>query len=347
MPIQPNLLERFAFFNLNAAPTPMLDLAGALSFQVLSTAVHLNIFNTLQARPYSLSELTQTLDCQKRGLQKLLSALVALGYVTEKNGRYHNSVMTEKWFLNESTLDLYSAITCWDAFLRELWPHAPEVVQSGKRPYDFYQFTASTPGLSHAHQQMMSGNANIMAPDIIKQIKLPQESVKLLDVGGGHGMFTIHFCQAHPNLQATIFDDATALETAKINIAAHHLENRIDLKVGNIWEVDWGEGHDLLLLFNFIHHFDMETNIKVLQKAQAALKPNGKVAILDQLEGNVLGSATSTLIKLMGFMYYLFANGRTFSREEVNHMLNNTGFKEIKYHTSAKWAGTSLVIATK
>lgn len=30
MPIQPNFLERTAFFTLNAAPGPMLDLAGAL-----------------------------------------------------------------------------------------------------------------------------------------------------------------------------------------------------------------------------------------------------------------------------------------------------------------------------
>jgi hypothetical protein len=32
MPIQPNFLERTAFFTLNAEPAPMLDLAGALLF---------------------------------------------------------------------------------------------------------------------------------------------------------------------------------------------------------------------------------------------------------------------------------------------------------------------------
>ena len=65
----------------------MLDLAGALSFQVLSTAVHLNIFNTLHEKLSTLTELTQTLNCQKRSLQKLLAALTSLGYVAEKNGR--------------------------------------------------------------------------------------------------------------------------------------------------------------------------------------------------------------------------------------------------------------------
>lgn len=53
MPIQPNFLERTAFFTLNAAPVPMLDLAGALAFQAVNTAVHLNLFAALQERPFT------------------------------------------------------------------------------------------------------------------------------------------------------------------------------------------------------------------------------------------------------------------------------------------------------
>lgn len=347
MPIQPNFLERFAFFKLNAAPSPMLDLAGALAFQVLSTAVHLNIFSILQQRPSTLTELTQTLNCQERGLQKLLSALVTIGYVMEKNGRFHNTAMTEKWFLDGSTLDLNSAIICWDAFLRELWPHAPEIVQNGKRPFNFYDFIGNDLDLSHAFQQMMVGNANIMAPDIIKKFNLPQSGARLLDVGGGHGMFTIHFCEANPNLQATIVDSEAALRTAQQHVTAHQLDNRIELLTADIWQMEWGQDYDLILLFNFIHHYDIDTNKALLQKAKGALKPGGQVAILDQLEGNVSGAAaTNALIQLIGFMYYLFADGRTFSREEVNDMLNNTGFANIQFHTATKWAGTSLVIAT-
>jgi ubiquinone/menaquinone biosynthesis C-methylase UbiE len=332
---------------MNAAPAPMLDLAGALAFQVLSTAVHLNIFSTLQKRPLTLPELTQTLECQERGLQKLLAALVALGYVAEKDGRYHVTPMTEKWFLDGSNLDLNAAIVCWDSFLRDLWPQAPEIVQSGERPFNFYQYTADTPGLSHAHQTMMMGNARLMAPDIVKKVKLPDGPIRLLDVGGGHGMFTIQFCLGHPNLQATIIDSPEALESARQFIAKYQLEDRIELCPGDMWQMDWGQNHDLILLFNFIHHFDADTNKKLLQKVYPALKAGGQVAVLDQLEGNISGSATQTLIRLIGFMYYLFADGRTFSKDEVTVMLNETGFKDIQFHDSAKWAGTSLATAVK
>lgn len=345
MPIQPNFLERVAFYQLNLAPTPMLDMAGALAYQTVSTAVHLNLFETLAERPLTLHELTQRLDCQERGLRFLLKALVGLGYVEKKNGAFCNTTMTKKWFLDEQGLDLNNAVTCWDAFLRELWPHAPGIVQSGERPFNFYDFTASTPGLSHAHQQMMAGNASLNAIDIVKKVQLPEGPTRLLDVGGGHGVYTIHLCEANPSLEATILDSAVALETAEQHVAAHELDGRIVLKSADIWQTDWGSDYDVVLLFNFIHHFDLETNVKLLQKAHAALRKGGQVAIFDQVEGKVFGSATNTLLQLIGFMYYLFADGRIYSRDEISQILKRTGFGPVEFHTSPKWAGQSLVTA--
>ena len=347
MPIQPNFLERFAFYQLNAAPTPMLDLAGALGYQALSTAVHLNLFETLKKRPSSLPKLTQTLGCHQRGLDHLLKALQALGYVVEKNGRFHNTRMTEKWFIDGTMLDLNNAITCWDAFLRDLWPHAPQVIQSGERPFNFYEFTAETPGLSHAHQQMMSGNANLNAPDVVKRVKLPAGATRMLDVGGGHGAYTIHFCQANPNLQATILDNEAALKTAKQHVDRAGLNGRIKLQPADIWQIDWGTDYDLILLFNFIHHYDLDTNIELLKKAHGALKPGGQLAIFDQVESKQFGSAINGLLQLISLMYYLFADGRIFSRDEVNQMLNEASFSNIQIYTAPKWAGQSLVTAVK
>lgn len=347
MPIQPNFMERTAFFTLNAAPGPMLDLAGVLAFQVISTAVHLNIFTALQQRPFTPTELAQSLGCQERGLEKLLAALAAIGYLVERNGRYHNTPMTQKWFLSEAALDMNAAITCWDAFLRELWPHAPEVVRNGERPFNFYDFTASTPGLSHAHQTMMQSNANLVGATIVNKVALPANAHRLLDVGGGHGQFTIHFCRAHPRLTATILDSDVALETAQQNLAAAHLSDRVDLYAADLWSAAWGTEWDCILLFNLLHHYDLETNHKLLQKAHAALKPGGKVAIFDQVAGKQFGSATNAIVQLVGLMYYLFADGRIFTRAELTHLLTNTAFKNIQFHPMRQAPGSCLLVAEK
>jgi 2-polyprenyl-3-methyl-5-hydroxy-6-metoxy-1,4-benzoquinol methylase len=347
MPIQPNFLERTAFFTLNAAPGPMLDLAGALAFQVIGTAVRLNLFNALQARPSTPTELAQTLHCQERGLEKLLAALAAIGYVVERDGRYHNTPMTEKWFLSEAALEMNAAITCWDAFLRELWPHAPAVVRSGERPFNFYDFTASKPGLSHAHQTMMQSNANLVGTTIVNKVALPASASRLLDVGGGHGQFTIHFCRAHPQLTATIMDSEAALETAQQNLAAAQLGDRVDLYAADLWSAAWGTAWDGILLFNLLHHYDLETNHKLLQRAYAALKPGGKVAIFDQVAGKQFGAATNAIVQLVGLMYYLFADGRVFTRAELTTLLSQTGFKNIQFYPMRQAPGSSLLVAEK
>jgi 2-polyprenyl-3-methyl-5-hydroxy-6-metoxy-1,4-benzoquinol methylase len=347
MPIQPNFLERTAFFTFNAAPTPMLDLAGALAFQTLSTAVHLNIFTTLAERPSTPAELAQTLHLNERGTQRLLEALASIGYVAERNGRYGNTAATEKWFLDNTVMDMTAAMTSFDAFFRDLLPHSPEIIRSGERPFNFYEYTDATPGLSDAHQRMMQGNANIVGPDIAKKIALPQTAQRLLDVGGGHGQFTIHLCQAYPQLSAAIMDGETALETAGQNITEAQLADRVELWPADLWSADWGEEWDAILLFNLLHHYDLETNRKLLNKAHAALKPGGKVAIFDQVAGKQFGSATNAITKLVGLMYYLFADGRTFTRHELTRLLVETKFQSIKFYPLRQAPGSSLLIAER
>ena len=347
MPIKPNLLERTAFYTLNAAPAPMLDLAGMLAYQALSTAVRLNIFNHLANQPAAPAELAMILGADERGLQRLLQALEAIGYVTEQSGRYRNSSMTEKWFLNGTQIDMNAAITTWDAFVHDLWPNSSQIIRSGERPFDFYAYTEMTPGLNEAHQRMMMGNANLVGPDIVEKIALPEDATRLLDVGGGHGMFSILFCQAHPWLQATIIDSAAPLKTARKNIAAHGLDIRISLQAEDLWQAIWGEDNDLILLFNLLHHYDLDTCRELLRKAYDALAPGGQVAIFDQVEGTISGPASTAVVRLVSLMYYLFADGRAFTRKDLADLLNAAGFQRHHFHPLRQAPGSSLIVGVK
>jgi hypothetical protein len=120
MPIQPNFLERTAFFTLNAAPAPMLDLVGMLGYQALSTAVRLNIFKALAERASTATELAQRLSAEERGVRSLLRALQAIGYVVERDGRFHTTPMTDKWFGQSDIMNIGTALHVWDVFVQEL-----------------------------------------------------------------------------------------------------------------------------------------------------------------------------------------------------------------------------------
>jgi cyclopropane fatty-acyl-phospholipid synthase-like methyltransferase len=112
-----------------------------------------------------------------------------------------------------------------------------------------------------------------------------------------------------------------------------------------MWEVEWGEGFDMILLFNVLHQYDIETNVRLLQKAKQALKPGGQVAILDQITGKIPGKAINALIRLIALQYYVFADGRIFSREEMSQMCNQAGFTNIRFYNLPTLPGNTLLTA--
>ena len=345
MPVQTSFPERIAFFSFNMAPSPILDLAGLFAFQVLSVAVRQGVFTALSAQPLSPAQLAQQLSCDEHGMQMLLEALAAIGYVAEgKNGRYQNTPLTEKWVLTNDAFNVTAVVEFWNAAAQELLPHAQTVLQTGKRPYDFYEWSASRPDLYRAYQQQMMMSASNAGLTIVGKVRLPSQATSLLDVGGAHGMYSILFCQQHPQLHATILDNHAGVQMAQENIAQHGLDERVHTLVGDLWQTDWGE-HDIVLLFNVIHHFDSETNLSLMQRAAAALKPGGQVVILDQIVGNVSGKATNALIRLIAWEYYLLANGRVHEREEINRWLVQAGFKDVRFIGLPKLPGNSLVVA--
>ena len=355
MPIQTSFVERAAFFTLKMAPSPILDVAGLFAFQVVSVAVRQGVFAALAAQPLTPAQLADQLHCQERGIQMLLEALAAIGYVAEANGhfdgaqcrRYHNTPLTEKWVLPNDAFNLDALVTFWNAAAQELMPSADAVLQTGERPYDFYEWAASRPELYRAYQQQMMMSAHNAGSDVVRKVNLPEQAKSLLDVGGAHGLYSLLFCQAHPHLHATILDSHAGAQMAQENIAHYQLQDRVQTHVGDLWETDWGKDHDIILLFNLIHHFGDDGNIELLQRAAAALKPGGRVAILDQIVGNVMGKASNALIRLIAWQYYLLADGRVHERDAIEDWLRQTGFRDIRVVNLAKLPGNSLVIAVR
>jgi 2-polyprenyl-3-methyl-5-hydroxy-6-metoxy-1,4-benzoquinol methylase len=347
MPIQPNLLERTAFYTLNQAPAVMLDLAGAISYQAVSTAVRLELFDALAENPMTAAELAQKLQAQQRGIEALLQALEATGYVETRNGYYANSAITRKWLVEDNGFDGPAIMRFWDDALKTLWPNAAEVIRSGERPVGIYEWVESDPIRNHSFQQSMVMPALTVGPEIARKLALPPAATRLLDVGGGHGVFSIMMCREYPNLRATVIDSPAALEVAAKHIAEHDMADRVSLLPGDLWQFDWGQDHDVVLLFNLLHHFDEPTNARLLDRAAAALKPGGTVAILDQIAGKVPGSATKAIIHLVAFMYHVFADGRVFEHDELNTMLTRAGFAEIRFHRLPRLPGNSLMAARR
>jgi len=347
MPVKPNFLERLAFFRMNAVPESLLDLAGMFAYQAVSAANDLGLFDTLAKRPYSVQDLVDQFQFQEHGILTLLVALEALGYIEEHNGAYQNSKSTQKWLVEDENFDFSAMLHFWNAASRDLAVHTAGVIRSGERPFEFYKWVEADPDLSAAYQRMLMMNAKMGGSNVVDKLRLPEGDTRLLDVGGGHGTYTKFMCQNYPQLHGTILDSYTGLETGRQTIADSKLEERVTLQKGDMFESEWGKGFDMILLFNVLHQFDNETSLVLLKKAYHALKPGGKVAVLDKITGNIFGSATNALVRLVALQYYLFIDGKVFAQEDLAGLVKNANFTEIQFHALQRLPGNSLMTAAR
>ena len=347
MPVKPNFLERMAFYELNAVPGSILDLAGLFAYWAVSTANELGVFKALAKQSYMSQELATQLQLQARGLTTLLEALITLGYVDVQNGYYKNSKMTQKWLIEDDAYDADAMFHFWNAVNRDLMPQATDLIRSGERPFEFYSWVESDPALSESYQRTLMMNAKTAGPDVVAKLSLPDGETRLLDVGGGHGTYTALMCRKYPLLRGTILDSFAGLETGRHTVVEHGVQERVTFQKEDMLQAAWGEGFDMVLLFNVLHQFDVDMGTDLLKKAFAALKSGGQVVVLDQITGNVPGSATNALVRLVALQYYLLADGRVFSRDDLTRMANVAGFDAVQFYNLRKLPGNSLMVATR
>ena len=105
----------------------------------------------------------------------------------------------------------------------------------------------------------------------------PQQPLRVLDVAAGHGLFGIAVAQRYPQAHITALDWPNVLAVAAENARRAGVAERHALRPGSAFDVDWGGPYDVVLLTNFLHHFDVPTCEQLAAKTHAALAPGGRV----------------------------------------------------------------------
>jgi SAM-dependent methyltransferase len=158
------------------------------------------------------------------------------------------------------------------------------------------------------------------------------ETVRILDVAAGHGMFGIRCAQANPQAHITALDWKNVLVVAKENAQKFGVSDRYTTIPGSAFDVEWGSQYDVVLLTNFLHHFDIPTNEALLRKSRAALKPGGKVAILEFVpnDDRVTPPPAASFVMIM---LRETPGGDAYTLRELSGMLTSTGFRDVQAHS--------------
>jgi 2-polyprenyl-3-methyl-5-hydroxy-6-metoxy-1,4-benzoquinol methylase len=124
-------------------------------------------------------------------------------------------------------------------------------------------------------------------------------------------------------------DWKNVLEVAKANAQAMGVGDRYHLIPGNAFETDFGSGYDVVLVPNFLHHFDVETCTSFLKKVRGALKPGGRAAILEFIP-NADRVTPPTAAAFSMIMLVNTPSGDAYTFAELESMAKNAGFPRVE-----------------
>lgn len=347
MPLVPGPVERLVLLRLNRGPGPMLDFLGAQAFRAACVAVELGVFEALGGGPLTAAEIARRAKANERGTTLLLEALAALGYVKKKDGRYGNTPMTAKWLLRASPTSLAGGIPFLESMVFERWAHLGESIRRGKPVVYGSEWLDRHPGNYRVYEEGMVAGARMAAGEVVARVKLPPAARRLLDLGGGHGLYSIEFCRRHPGLSATVFDLPQALEVARETVVAEGMGNRVAVQDGDFLADAIGAGYDAALVFNILHAFPSDKNAELLNKVSGALNREGRVVIMEQLAGEVPGPTARAFARLQGLNYFNDLEGQVYTFDEIAGWLASAGFTHLRRIHLRKAPGFSLVLGTK
>jgi 2-polyprenyl-3-methyl-5-hydroxy-6-metoxy-1,4-benzoquinol methylase len=322
-------------------PIPLLDsLYGILKARTLMAGVRLGVFEALSKGPGKSSELARRLNLDERFLDLLLRNLVLAGYLAQKEGGYELSKLGRRTMVPGGEMEMFGYIL-WNYQQWDMVARLDDAVRRG-RGIDFHSTLKDSEAWGN-YQRGMLELARLEAAVVARKVPVPSGARSLLDVAGSHGLFGAAICRRHPPLRSMVLELPEALTGARSLAASERIDDIVEHRAGSLLDGDWGAGHDVVLLFNILHHFLPEQIEGILRKAASALQPKGVVAVWE-LERPRPGSKV-TVGDGAALYFALTSTGGAYHADEYAAWMRQAGFESIRIARGKLTPGKILVTA--
>ncbi len=321
---------------MNHQPSPELFFSTVTAYQrtaVIKAAIELEVFTAIAEGNRTAVAIANRCLASERGARILCDNLVINGFLTKQAGEYGLTPDSAMFLDRKSPAYLGGAI---EFLLDPMMVAAQSEVTGAVRKGGT---AISEEGSVSPENPVWIKFARVMMPMMIyaaqgmaQLVRVdPNRKIRLLDVAAGHGIFGIAFAQANPNVDVTAQDWAAVLQVAKENAEKFGVADRHHLLPGSAFDVGFGNGYDLILLTNFLHHFDVATNGKLLKKVYDALAEGGRVLTLEFVPDDDRVTPPMSAAFAIS-MLTVTAGGDAYTFAEYEQMFVKAGFARNEMH---------------
>jgi SAM-dependent methyltransferase len=318
-----------------AMPSPAVVFDTLFAYEqsaALKSALDLELFTAIDEGAQTAAALARRCAASERGVRILSDYLTTLGLLTKSGNNYGLSPDAAVFLSKRSRA--YLGTTARFLLLPELRRNFDDLTEAVRR--GGVQPSANTVSddnpiwveFARSMMPLMVPNAHAIA-DLLDAASAGP--IRVLDIAAGHGVFGITIAQRNPKAEIVAVDWKSVLAVAQEHAQAANVHDRYRAIPGDAFKVDFGSVFDVALVTNFLHHFDPPTCTSFLKKIHAALKPGGRVVVLEFVPNPDRVSppipARFALTMLAGT-----PAGDAYTLDEYRDQLGSAGFKNVSAH---------------
>lgn len=321
--------------NQNAAPSPQLFWETITAFQrsaAIKAAVELDVFTKIAEGNKTESAIAEACGAQSRGIRILCDTMTVMGFLTKENGEYDLNEMSAAFLDRRSPMYLGGTIDFilspmqqrgFDDLTNAVRQGGSTVTENASLSPDsemWVKFARGMTGMMMPAAQMMGENLGFE----------PDRKFKVLDIAAGHGIFGITIAQKYRSAEIYALDWANVLHVATENAQKFGVADRYHTIPGSAFDVEFGDNYDVVLLTNFLHHFDRQTCEDLLKKIHQSLNADGKVLTLEFVPNDDRVSPPSEAMFAL-VMLAATPAGDAYTFAELREMFETAGFSRSEH----------------
>lgn len=301
--------------------------------EALKAGIELEAFTAIGEGNTTAAQIAKRCGTSEKGMRILCDFLTIMEMLTKQGDQYALTLDSATFLDKRSPAYLGGAIEfLCSPMLTDGAKHIAEAVRKGGTVME-------NDGTIGPENPVWVNFARGMAPMMALPAQLlaklvdpaPDRKLKVLDIAAGHGLYGIAFATNNPQAEITALDWKAVLEVAKENAQKASVADRYQTIEGSAFDVEFGSGYDLVLLTNFLHHFDPPTCETLLRKVHNALADGGRAATLEFIPNE----DRVTPPDAAGFSMMMLTStpsGDAYTFAELERMFANAGFSRSTLH---------------
>ena len=319
------------------------------SSRALKGALDLGLFTALGGGSATAAVLAERISASEKGTRVLCDFLVIAGLLEKEGGEYRSSP-DAAFFLDENSPAYFGTVGQFmlDDGLVSCFADVAALARKGGTLLDGQGTVEPDNPLwvdfARSMVPLMMPSAEFIA-GLITEDYPENEPLRVLDIAAGHGMFGITIALKHPGAEIVALDWPAVLDVAAENADRFGVTERFTAMPGNAFDQAFGEGYDVVLLTNFLHHFDRATCTELLRKVHTALDAGGRAVALEFVPNEDRVSPPDQAFFAM-IMLATTAAGDAYTFSELQGMAADAGFRSSELYRLTM-APQSVVVSTK